>query len=167
MWDLPELAKLLFLEAYCLASSDATLIDLDNEENSAVKKLQARGCNPGGWEGRWSRCRFRLDSLERKYQASSRLFFVDVGAGCLQTQAAFQYFSVRSRTTILVTAPFETILQRHKGRGTEELRRTEFSDCHMSLYEKLSSVDTSLLSPEEAVERVVFHIEGLVAKHST
>ena len=140
----------------------ATLIDLDKEENAAVSRLQKAGIDPGGWAGRWNRCRSVLDKVEQEQRAIGDLAFVDVGAGCLQTEAALQYFHSHSRTTILMIASFETILSRHKGRDREDLRRIEFSDQHMSLYKELWSVDTGRLSLEVAAEEIVGHIKVLL-----
>jgi len=158
-----RVGKTTLLKSLVSRFQDVEIVDLDKEENSAVKKLKEAGRDPDGWEARWTRCRLLLDRLERESQFSSRLLFVDVGAGCLQTEAAFQYFDTYFRTTILITADFETILERHKNRDPQELRQTEFSNRHISLYQKLSRVDTGGLSQEDAAEVLVRIIADIVS----
>ena len=128
---------------------DVGLVNLDDEVNKVERQLREQGVTDlGAWQGRWHRS---LTIFEKAYSKQKIIF--DVGAGSLQTDAAFQYFRERLRNVILITASFQTILGRHPGRDHNELRQTEFDARHLSLYRKITKIiDTSALSEEQCTE---------------
>ena len=75
-------------------------LDLDAEEERAVTSISAKGENPGGWVGRWS----RNLALLRKVDVGPRHVLVDVGAGSLQTKEGRRFFIDRRSQTIAVVA---------------------------------------------------------------
>jgi shikimate kinase len=135
---------------------DVGLVNLDDEVNKAERQLREQGVTDlGAWQGRWERS---LASF-RNADSNQKLVIFDVGAGSLQTDAAFQYFGQRLSSVVLVTASFETILRRHPGRDPNELRQTEFDARHLSLYGKITKIiDTSALPEKQCTEALTVYL---------
>lgn len=115
--------KTLLLSRVRPLLSDVTFIDLDKEEEKALLGMDQS--QHRGWEGRWERGLELLHRLEHNVND----FVVDVGAGSLQTEAAFRYFSDHLEKVILVTAD-QDVLCKRRSRSLKNLLQNEFTGAH-------------------------------------
>ena len=146
--------------------NDARIVDLDVEENEAISEFKRNEINNFmGWEGRWERSLAVLNKIEVDSGNEGKLFLVDVGAGCLQTEAAFKYFADRREFLILINAKDETLCAR-RGRGASDLKEKEFTTRHYALYQQISrAVDNTAEESSKAQTELVAHINDISFKN--
>ena len=149
--------KSLLLERISPQLHDAIVVDLDVEENEATSKLKPHEL--GGWDGRWRR---NMEILERiECQSEKKPILVDVGAGSLQTEAAFRYFNDRLANIILITAEKDVLCAR-RSRTMDDLISNEFTVRHNDLYRAISrAVDNDSEDTSQAQEALLAHISAI------
>ncbi|MBI4447180.1 MAG: hypothetical protein HY645_14895 [Acidobacteria bacterium] len=128
--------------------------DLDELVERRRQREKAVGIQDAGWPQFWSRSLAELEDLNGRFQGPGSLAIVAVGAGSLQTDEGRGYFRAAPHVVAIV-APFEAILSRHPGRDPAELRTTEFSDAHMSLYSAVLRIHTGMMDEVSATEELV------------
>jgi len=136
-------------------------VDLDTEEDKAIKDMEASQIR--GWDGRWERGTEILRRLEVKANVGNPVV-VDVGAGSLQTDAAFRYFRDRLANIILVTADKQVLCKR-RDRTLDDLLLNEFTEHHIDLHASIEQViDNSSEDYREAQERLLNQIASLLGR---
>jgi shikimate kinase len=131
----------------------AEFFDLDMLVEKRRQYDKAQGVQDAGWAQFWHRSQAELQALEAKHAGADGIAIIAVGAGSLQTSEGRAYIQ-QAPNVIAITASFESILSRHPGRDPAELRTTEFSDDHMSLYSAVPRIDTGIMDEASAAQEL-------------